>query len=74
MWYSGGDDCLLKQGTAVGTGKGNLKEEHFGNRTAQSELVMLVGDETVCVCGGACVGVGLCSRMMLGAWLGWPES
>ena len=33
-------------------------EEHFGNRTAKSELVILVGDETeVCVWGvvGACV-------------------
>lgn len=42
----------------------NLMEERFGNRTAKSELVILVGDETeVCVCGGG----GLCSRMMLGA-------
>ena len=41
----------------------NLMEERFGNRTAKSELVILVGDETeVCVWGG-----GLCSRMMLGA-------
>lgn len=56
-----------------GPRKGNLREEHFGNRTAKSELVMLVGDETECV-WGACVGVGLCSRMTLGAWLGWPES
>ena len=39
-------------------------EEHFGNKTAKSELVILVGDETeVCVC----VWRGLCSRMMLGA-------
>ena len=29
----------------------NLMEEHFGNKTAKSELVILVGDETeVCVC------------------------
>lgn len=48
----------------------DLLEERFGNRTAKSELVILVGDETevwggegrVCVCG-----FGLCSRMMLRA-------
>ena len=57
VWCSGRDGRLLKQGTAVGTGKGNLKEEHFGNRTAKSELVMLVGDETVCVGGHVWVWV-----------------
>lgn len=48
----------------------DLLEERFGNRTAKSELVILVGDETE-VAGGrrvcVCVGVGLCSGMMLRA-------
>ena len=35
----------------------NLMEERFGNRTAKSELVILVGDETeVCVLGGGVCG------------------
>lgn len=54
---------LIRNRHRCGDGKWICWKNVFGNRTAKSELVILVGDETE-VCGGGacvCVCVGLVS-------------